>query len=122
MKKYIFVFAALVMALIMGCSRNNAQKQVDKLMNNIQQGCQLTPDQANKVRPMVQDFVNARIAARKKYGDDQEAIRKFADSARKDFKNKLGTVLSKDQMQQLMQHMKEQRDQRRAQQPGGDNE
>lgn len=122
MKKYIFYFAASVMALIMGCSRNTQQKQVDKLMGNIQQACQLTPDQVNKIRPMVQVFVDARMAARKKYGDDQDAMRKYADSARKDFKTKLSTVLSQDQMQQLMQHMKEQREQRRSRQPGGDNE
>lgn len=122
MKKYIFVFASLVMALIIGCSHNNPQKQVDKLMDNIQHGCQLTPDQVNKIKPMVQDFVSARIAARKKYGDNQDAMRKFADSARKDFKTKLSTVLSDDQMQQLMAHMKQEHDQKRAQQPGGDNE
>ena len=99
------------------------EKQVAKLMADIQEACKLSPDQAPKIQPIVQTFVNARISSIKQYGEDKQSLKTAMETNRKNFKTSLSTVLTPDQMTALEQYMKQKAEARRKadNQDGGTN-
>ena len=118
MKKYflilvVFLFAGITFA---GAQNARGQKQVDRIMNNLQQACQPTPGQSSRMLPMVQNFVNIRMQNRKKYAANQDAFRAANQDNMKNFRANLATVLSPQQMQQFKAYMKQQRAQMQQQQ------
>ncbi len=115
MKKIV----AIAMVLLAGIMVSNAQakredKQVTKIMNNLQQACQLTPDQATKIQPMAESFVNTRMANRQKYAGDKASLKTANQTNRQNFKANLATVLSADQIKQYEAYVKQQDQQKRA--------
>jgi hypothetical protein len=99
------------------------EKQVAKLMEDFQEACKLTPDEVAKVQPIVQTFVNARIASIKQYGDDKQSLKPAMETNRKNFIATLSVVLSPDQMNAFEQYMKQKAEERRNAngQDGGNN-
>ncbi len=119
MKKYLLI-AVVLLAGILACnSRKNAanmdpDKQVARLMDDFQEACKLTPDhKVTKVQPIVQTFVNARIASVKQYGEDKQSLKPAMETNRKNFKESLSAVLTPDQMTAFEQYMKQKAEARR---------
>jgi hypothetical protein len=110
----------VLLAGIMACNSGkkhggnmDPEKQVAKLMEDFQEACKLTPDEAAKVQPIVQTFVNARIASIKQYGQDKQSLKPAMETNRKNFKASLSAVLSPDQMNAFEQYMKQKVEERR---------
>ncbi|HXB12052.1 MAG TPA: hypothetical protein VNZ45_08715 [Bacteroidia bacterium] len=128
MKRYIMV-AFVLLAGIIGCNsdKKNAanmdpEKQVARLMADFQEACKLSPDQVAKVQPIVQTFVNARIASVRQYGEDKQSLKPAMEANRKNFKESLSVVLTPEQMTAFEQYMKQKAEARRnANQDGGNN-
>jgi hypothetical protein len=119
MKRYIMILVVLLAGII-ACNSDKKsggslppEKQVAKLMDDLQEACKLTPEAAAKVQPIVQTFVNARIASKKQYGEDKQSLKPAMETNRKNFKTSLSTVLSPEQMTAFEQYMKQKAEERR---------
>jgi len=129
LKKYLWI-AVVLLAGIVACNSGNknganmsSEKQVEKLMGDMQEACKLTPDQVTKVQPIVQTFVNARISSVQQYGEDKQALKSAMETNRKNFKASLSAVLTPDQMTAFEQYVKQRAEARRKAdgQDGGTN-
>jgi hypothetical protein len=125
MKKYISIAVAFLIGVITLNAQNaphavvSQDKQVTRLMAELQQACQLTPEQATKVQPIVQSFVNTRAANRQQYGSDKTSLHTANQSNMKNFKASLSTVLSADQMNAYEQYKKQRKGMKRGGESGG---
>lgn len=96
-----------------------AEKQTAHLTGKISDACHLTTDQTSKIKPFVQQFVEARNEDKDKYQNDKNAMRSAMKTNRTQLENNLKTVLSADQMTELHNYWKEQRKERKAPTPAG---
>jgi hypothetical protein len=86
MKKYLSTTLLLLSAIMFSCAQGNTQeKRVTKMMNDLQQACQLTADQSAKVQPMVQTFVKIAADNKQKYAGDKNARKSANESNRANF-------------------------------------
>jgi len=93
-----------------------AEKQTEKLTTEYTKACSLTPDQVTKVKPLIEKFVEAKMADKKKYANDADGLKK-ADKAAKDaLIADLKPILSAEQQQKMQAQMAE--DQKKSTQTG----
>jgi|GEM_PF-1003368 hypothetical protein len=97
----------------------NADKQTEKLMNDYTTVCSLTPDQAAKVKPMIQTFVQTRMDNRQKYQGDKDGMKAANKQNRENLDNQLKTVLSADQIQKMKDYMAQKKQERMNKQGAG---
>jgi hypothetical protein len=116
MKKFLSIAALFLMGMIAANAQDD--KQVSKMMDQLQQGCQMTPDQAAKVKPMVQSFVSIKLQNKKQYADDKPALKAANETNRKNLKANLLTVLSSTQMGQYEAYVKQQREEKKGMNSG----
>jgi hypothetical protein len=119
MKKYFSIFALFFAGILFGCSQNSMQeKRVNKIIGVLQQSTKMTPEQAAKVQPMVQNFVSTNFANRKQYGDDKAGLKTANQANRKTFLANLSTVLTDDQVKQYEDYVKQQHQQKMGKNQG----
>lgn len=122
MKKLI-VTLGIFLSAVLGVQAQQAnvsvEKQVTHLTGKITDACHLTADQTTKIKPFVQQFVEARKADKDKYANDQNGMKSAMKTNRMQLENNLKTVLSADQMTALHNYWKEQRKERKAPMPAG---
>jgi hypothetical protein len=83
---------------IMLVQAQDATKMQEKVMNNLNTNCKLTPDETTKVKPFVTTLVNDRIADKKANADNKAGFMTAMKASQKKFDANLKTVLTADQM------------------------
>ena len=73
------------------------EQQAEKLMNKMKTACNLTPQQIEKVKPIVTEFVSARMENKQKLGSDKDKMQAANQASMKTMNAKLATVLNADQ-------------------------
>jgi len=116
MKKLLSIAAIFLMGILAANAQDD--KQVNKMMDQLQNGCQMTPDQAAKVKPMVQNFVNVKMQNKKQYADDKTGLKAANESNRKNLKANLLTVLSTTQVGQYEVYVKQQKEEKKEMKSG----
>jgi len=82
------------------------ENQATKLTNKIASVGNLSKDQATKIRPFVEQFVEAKNEDTRTYANDQQGFKTAMKTERQEFKSNLQTVLSPEQMTQLTKYYK----------------
>ena len=85
----------------------NGEPQVEKLMKNITSTCNLTQDQVTKAKPIVAEFVKAKMANKKQFGADKDKMKEANMASMKTMNTKLAGVLNADQQQKWSAKEKE---------------
>lgn len=126
MKKLILTLGIILTGLFAVNAQQSpgVEKQTDKMMATYNDVCQLTPAQADSIRPMVENFISTRQANKQQYGNDRASLAKADKENRRNYMAQLKTVLTPDQQQKLkayQQQRRQERQQRRqnAPQPQG---
>jgi len=102
MKKIILAFAIIVFGI--ACNSGKEKKEENraaKIIAKMTTVCQLTPDQASKVQPILETFIKTKVDNKDKYASDQEALRKADSVNRRHYMDTLKTILSPDQIEKL---------------------
>lgn len=111
MKKLLLTFGIFFSALLgvqaQQTSAPTAAQQIEKIMKTLTATCNLTADQVTKAKPIITEFVNARIANKQKFGSDKEKLKEANEASKKARDTKLATVLTADQQKQLAAKEKE---------------
>ncbi len=72
-------------------------QQVEKLIAKMKSACTLTPQQVEKVKPIITEFVSARMENKQKLGSDKDKMKAANQASIKTMNTKLATVLNADQ-------------------------
>jgi len=115
MKKLALVFG-IILASVFSINAQNADSapKSDKVVSNLTTACQLTPDQVNKVKPIVDSFLKTKAENKQKYANDEDGL-KAADKANKEnFKTQISAVLSADQKEKFKEYLQEQKEKKAA--------
>ncbi|HTA28276.1 MAG TPA: hypothetical protein VK809_10830 [Bacteroidia bacterium] len=72
-------------------------QQVEKMITKMKSACTLTPEQTEKVKPIVTEFVSARMENKQKLGSDKDKMQAANQASMKTMNTKLATVLNADQ-------------------------
>ncbi len=86
-----------------------ASQQVDKALTNMTSTCKLTPEQVTKVKPILTEFVNARMANKQQYGSDKAKMKQANKANAAAMKSKLAKVLTPDQQTKWAAFVKQQK-------------
>jgi len=97
MRKFLSITALFLLGIFVASAQND--KQVSKIMGDLQQACQMTADQSAKVQPMVQNFAKIKAQNKQQYAN-------------------LLTVLSQSQMDQYEAYLKQQHEEKKAAKSG----
>ncbi len=73
------------------------EQQVEKLMTKMKTACTLTPEQIGKVKPIIAEFVSARMENKQKLGSDKDKLQAANQASMKTMNAKLSAVLNADQ-------------------------
>jgi hypothetical protein len=112
MKKLLLTAGICLSALVFVQAQQTAvattpDQQVEKMMTNLTTACKLSADQVTKAKPIVTEFVNAKIANKQKLGSDKDKMKAANQASMKAMNTKLNTVLNADQQKQLAAYEKE---------------
>lgn len=123
MKKLIVTLGIFLSAIICVQAQDaNIGKQADNLTTKITNACHLSPDQQTKIKPFVMQFLQARNQDKQKYANDQGGLKNAIKADRMQFKSNLQTVLTPEQMTELKNYFKQQREMRKKQPAPAGNE
>lgn len=104
MKKLILTFG-IILASVVGMQAQQAtevvQKRTAAMVSQMTAAAHLTPEQANKITPFVQQFVQTRFENRQKFANDANGMQTANKAGKEQLKSNLKTVLSDEQMNQL---------------------
>jgi hypothetical protein len=117
MKKLILTIAIV----LTGIFSVNAQEQsgpADRMVNDYTNAAQLTPDQAAKIKPMLDNFITVRKTNKEKYANDANGLKAANKTNKENLKAQLKTVLTAEQIEKLdeYQKMKKERQEKANQQ------
>lgn len=120
MKKLLLAFGIMLASVFTVSAQTNdaAEKQTTKMVNNLTTACQLTPAQVTKVKPIIQTFVETRIANKQKYAGDAAGMKAANKQNRENMMSQLKTILSADQQAKLKEYMKEKQEKRQQEKEG----
>jgi len=116
MRKFLSITALFLLGIFVASAQND--KQVSKIMGDLQQACQMTADQSAKVQPMVQNFAKIKAQNKQQYGADKASLKAANETNRKNLKANLLTVLSQSQMDQYEAYLKQQHEEKKAAKSG----
>jgi len=74
------------------------EQQVEKIIGKMKTACTLTPEQIAKVKPIVTEFVSAKMENKEKAAGDKDKMKTANQASMKVMNTKLATVLNADQM------------------------
>jgi Tfp pilus assembly protein PilV len=115
MKKYLSVIVLSFAAITLSFAQNAKEdKRVNKIMNDMQQACNLSPDQAAKVQPIVENYVQVKVENGHKYAS-KDSLKMANQENLKNFKKDLLTVITPEQVKQYYVFEKQKRSMRRSQ-------
>lgn len=77
------------------------EQRADKMMNALTSACSLTPEQAAKIKPIITEAINERIANKKQYGSDQDKLEAANKETMKEAHVKINAILTADQQSKL---------------------
>ena len=108
MKKLILTFGIILAGLFTATAQDaSVDKQTAKIMDEYTSTAQITPDQAAKIKPMIEAFFTTKKENKEKYADDAVTLRTANKENRENLKRQLKTVLTPDQMQKIEDYNKE---------------
>lgn len=110
MKKLILTAGICIASLLCVQAQKaapTAGEQVEKMMSNITSTCNLTPEQAKSVKPIVTEFVNEKMANKKNAGSDKEKMKEANKASMKTMNEKLAKVLNADQQAKWAEYLKQ---------------
>jgi hypothetical protein len=113
MKKLILT-ATLFLAGILCMNAQEAKQapsvdqQTTNMTTKLTSACSLTADQATKIKPFVQKFVQTRADNKQKYASDPAGMKEAMKADRQELATSLKTVLSADQMTQFKNFLQQQ--------------
>jgi hypothetical protein len=88
--------------VVAGIYAVNAQsKAAVKLINHLNQVCGLSPDQAAKLQPVAEDYINVRKANKQQYANSPNDLKSANKENNRIYKAKLNEILTPDQQQKL---------------------
>ncbi|MGP8217698.1 MAG: hypothetical protein ACLQQ4_19165 [Bacteroidia bacterium] len=118
MKKLIVTFGIILAGLFTVNAQQDSpkQSQTDKIMNEYTSVAQVTPDQAAKVRPMVESFLATRKENKEKYANDPDGLKAANKANRENLETQLKTVLSAEQVQKIKEYQKEKQEEKEKEQ------
>ncbi len=110
MKKLLLTAGIVLSSLFFAQAQQtapSADQQIEKMMTNLTTTCHLTPEQVTKAKPIVTEFVNARIANKEKYGKDKEKFVEANKTGKATMNTKLNAILNAEQQKELAAKEKE---------------
>lgn len=120
MKNSILIIGILWLGV--GCSNPEKQeeKMAHKYMSKINSVCNLTPDETNKITPIIENFVKLTTENRDKYKNNVDAFRKANLSNREKLVDTLKTILTTEQFTELQAALQQQKAKYDEQKNGGE--
>jgi len=113
MKKTILAFVIILIGI--GCNNiPQSQKKSTEILEKMTNVCQFNPDQANKLSPIIEDFVKTRTDNMNKYEMNPQELKNANDSNRVHFMNKIKTILTPEQLEKLKAYWAQQRANKKA--------
>ena len=91
-----------------------AQNPAEKMVDRLDVICRLTPDQKEKVRPVIQAFTEARVQNKKKYANDPEGLKTANKENGENLKAQLKVILTPDQFAAMQEAAKEKKEKSEA--------
>lgn len=101
MKKLFLVLGICLVGFACNSMQQKEDNRVTKMITKMTAVCQLTPEQAGKIQPILATFIKTRVENKDKYAGDQEALRKADSTIRKNYIDTLRTILSPGQYEKL---------------------
>jgi predicted component of type VI protein secretion system len=102
MKKLVLILGICFVGIACNLGKEKQENnRVTKMIAKMTTACQLTPEQAGKIQPILATFIKTRIENKDKYASDQEALRKADSTIRKNYIDTLKTILSPEQYEKL---------------------
>lgn len=104
MKKIFFTIAICFVGFFgVQAQQTNAKteptisQKVDKMMTSLTSACNLTPDQAAKIKPIVTEAANERAASKEKYSSDPDKLQAANKATMAETTTKINAILNADQ-------------------------
>jgi hypothetical protein len=109
MKKLIVLTALLLGGLTFINAQPKGDKEKAKMFDKLNEVCALSPEQDAKIKPLISDFVDTKIANKQKYGNDVEALKEANKSNRKNYMEQAKAILTPEQQAKWKTYMEEQK-------------
>lgn len=108
MKKLIITLSIALAAVLSVHAQD--QSPADKAVTLFTTVCNLSPDQTDKIRPMVTSAIDIREANKQKYANDAQGLEKANQANRENLKAQLKTVLTAEQMQKMEDYQQQKKE------------
>jgi hypothetical protein len=114
MKKLVLTLGIIFIGLItLHAQDASIEKQSTKLVNEYASVAQMTPDQAAKVRPILESFLATRKENKEKYAGNPQALKTANKANKENMKTQLQAVLSPDQIQKIENYNREKKEEKK---------
>ena len=111
MKKLLLLCGLLVFGVACNSLQKKEDNRASKMIAKMTEVCQLTPDQAGRLKPLLENFIKSRVENKDKYASDQVALVKADSTCKKTYQDSLKKILTPDQFAKLkafhMEQMKQ---------------
>jgi hypothetical protein len=114
MKRLILVSAILLIAIFHVNAQKRAEAKANYMVDHISQVCTLSPDQAEKLYPVAENYIQTRKANKQQYANDPETLKNANKTATINYRTQLKTILSREQMEKLKAYNTQQRANRKG--------
>ncbi len=115
MKKLILTLGIILTGLLtVNAQDAGVERQSTKLVNEYASVAQMTPDQAAKVRPILESFLATRKENKEKYSGNPQALRTANKANKENMRTQLQAVLSPDQIQKIEDYNKEKKEEKKG--------
>jgi cytochrome c553 len=113
MKKLVLTLAIIVAGAFTMQAQDGmqaaSQKQALVMVSQITGTCHLTPDQASKITPFVQQFMQTKMENHSKFANNAEGMKEATKANRLQLKGNLKGILTEEQMSELAAYYKQQK-------------
>ncbi len=104
MKKLILTSVLFLAGIFIVSAQDKIVAKATNLVNQLNQICGLTPDQAAQLQPLAENYLKERKANKLQYANDPGG-RKSADKiANENYKNQLKNILTPEQMAKIKEY------------------
>jgi hypothetical protein len=90
-----------------GKSAPTVEQRVDKMLKKLTATCNLTPDQATKAKPIVEEAVKAKMANKEQFASDKTKLKAANQASLTTLNTKMNAILNADQQAKLAAFEKE---------------
>jgi hypothetical protein len=114
MKKLILTFGLIIAGIFFATAQSKTENKAANLVNQLNQICGLTQDQAAKLQPVAENYLKTRKANKIQYATDPAGRKSANKIAAENYKAQLKTILTPEQIAKIKEYHTQQKTNRKG--------